>query len=351
MRSTLDEVLATLEDLKTYVQSIDPVNAALAGIVDPTIRGYLTVRRQLDCAGFIVVLYAAFEKFVEDLVWSHTEIQSAAVAYHDLSDRLRKKHLEQSASLLAKGYLGEGRYASLTPANAIANLHQCVSGGRPYKLNRHAVLYHESNLRPSIVNDIFSLTGVSAINELVRAAEPLVQWNLKVTAVLGPVPLSSIERRLEEIVELRNQTAHTGVGLGQVLGSAEMQEHIEFMRAYCRALYQVVVGAYLNRSYVDNPGASTALGPFIKGPLRQHGGAVVVHKPTCRTYVGQPVIGKRDNRVDRWGTIQEIRVDDKPVSTIEAGNQATEVGLRVDFKVTKSTQLYLLAAKDDAVWS
>jgi len=78
---------------------------------------------------------------------------------------------------------------------------------------------------------------------------------------------------------------------------------------------------------------------------------VVVRKPTCRTYIGQPVIGKRDNRVDRWGTIQEIQVDDNPVPAIEAGDPAAEVGLRVDFELTKGTQLYLLPAKDDAVWT
>jgi len=338
--------------MKIYVQSIDPVNAALVSIADPMVRGYLTVRRQLDGAAFIILLYAAFEKFVEDLVWSHTELESAAAKYDDLSDQLRKKHLEQSASLLAKGRLGEGRYSDLTPVDAIANLHQCVSGVRPYKLNRHAVLYHENNLRPVIVQTIFSLTGVSSINELVRQSEPLVQWNLKATGAPtpGPVPLSSIERHLDEIVELRNQTAHSGVGLGQVLGSADMQEHLEFMRAYCRALYEAVTGAYLDRSYIHKPGAATALGEFLLGPLRKHGGAVVVHKPTCRTYVGQPVIGKRDNRVDRWGTIQELQVDDKPVPAVEAGDPAAEVGLRVDFELTKNTQLYLLPAKDDAVW-
>ena len=68
MRSTFDEVLATLRDLDIYIQSIDPVNSTLASVADPTIHGYLTIRRQLDSAAFVVLLYAAFEKFAEDLV-------------------------------------------------------------------------------------------------------------------------------------------------------------------------------------------------------------------------------------------------------------------------------------------
>jgi hypothetical protein len=218
---------------------------------------------------FVVVLYAAFEKFVEDLVWSHTGLVSAVVKYDELSESLLKKHLEQSATLLAKGRLGEGRYANLTPAAAIANLHQCVSGIRPYKLNQHAVLYHENNLRPSVVQGLFALTGVSGISELARCTAPLVQWNLKVTGVSEPVPLSSIERHLDEIVELRNQAAHTGVASGQVLGSAAMQGHLEFVRAYSCALYDVVVCDYLERRYVQRTGESTALGKFLSGPLAE----------------------------------------------------------------------------------
>lgn len=350
MRSTLDEVLATLQDLETFVKSIDPVNTALATLTDPLVRGYLTVRRQLDGAAFIVVLYAAFEKFVEDLVWSRTKLEVAAVKYDELWEVLRNKHMERSATLLAKGYLGEGRYANLTPAAAIANLHQCISGIQPYELNQHAVLHHENNLRPATIQELFSLTGVSSINDLARQTEPLVQWNLQLTGILGPAQLSSIERHLDEIVKLRNQTAHTGVGSGQVLGSAEMQDHLEFIRAYCRALYVVVAGSYLDQAYIAKRGASTALGEFLEGPYRNHGDAIVVHKPSCRTYVGQPVIGKRDNRVDRWGTVQEIRIDNKPIPVVEAGDSAAKIGLRVDFKLTKGTQLYLLSAKDHAVW-
>ena len=131
MRSTLDEVLATLGNLESYVQSIHPVNAALAGMADPVVRGYLTVRRPIDGAAFIVVLYAAFEKFVEDLVWAHTELESAAVRYDELAATLQTKHLTQSASLLASKARLE--YANLTVPAVIATLHHCVSGTRPYK--------------------------------------------------------------------------------------------------------------------------------------------------------------------------------------------------------------------------
>jgi len=350
VRSTLHEALAALGNLDTYVKSIGPVNTALAAIADPVVQGYLTVRRQLDSAAFVVVLYAAFEKFVEDLIWSHTELEVAAVRYDDLLEPLREKHLAQSASLLAKGNLGEGRYANLTPAAAIANLHQCISGGQPYRLNQHAVIHHENNLRPTVVKELLRLVGASGVDELVRHTRPMRAWSERVTGVPGPAQQGSIERRLDEIVKLRNQVAHTGVGAGQVLGSGEMQEHLDFMSEYCRGLYDVVVATYLERFYVSKAGASTALGDFLEGPYDKAGGAVVVRKPSCRTYVGQPVIGKREGRVERWGTIQDMQVNSKPVSAVDVGDPVADIGLRVDWPLTKGTHLYLLPAKDDAVW-
>jgi hypothetical protein len=91
------------------------------------------------------------------------------------------------------------------------------------------------------------------------------------------------------------------------------------------------------------------LGDPIEGPFKN--GAVVVRKPTCRVYVGQAVFGVRKGRVDRWGEVKEIRVNDITANSIEIESPGTEVGLRADFKFTKGTRLYVLEKKDESVWS
>ena len=65
---------------------------------------------RLDYAAFIVALYTAFEKFVEDLAWSHAEIEASRNKYAGLSEKLRDTHLRGSAELLTRSHLGEGRY-------------------------------------------------------------------------------------------------------------------------------------------------------------------------------------------------------------------------------------------------
>jgi hypothetical protein len=349
MRSTLDEVLMTLSDLETYVKSINPVNKVLADITDPIVSGYLTLRRRLDYAAFIVALYAAFEKFVEDLVWSHTEMETGAVAYQDLPDELRRKHLVQSASLLTKGQLGEGRYADLTRADAITSLHQCESGLHPYKLNRHAVLYHENNLRPDTVTGLFSLTGVSDIHELARHAAPLVQWNCKVQGLDAangePVPLTLIALRLQDIVGRRNQVAHNGGDPGDVLGVNEMEEHLGFVRAYCRSLYMALAGSY----YIRKPDISVPLGKFLEGPLQKNR-VVVVARPSCRVERGQPVVGEIEGLVKRWGRVERIQIDNVDVPFVEDDDPTKTIGLEMSFAVTRRTKLYLLQSRDYVTW-
>ncbi|MDI1481428.1 MAE_28990/MAE_18760 family HEPN-like nuclease [Polyangium sp. y55x31] len=353
MRSTLDEVLAVLGDLEAFVHSIDKVNVLLASHADPDVRNHFNIRRRLDGAAFIVALYSAFEKFVEELSWAFAELEASVTSYADLHEGLRFKHLKQSAELLARGRLGEGRrYAGLTEANVVANLHLCLSGQSPYKLNRDAVVYHEHNFRANVVQASFSALGIEKINESVRCADALVNWYSSMQGVSpgDPVPLTTIEVRLEDFVEYRNQVAHTGTSPGSLLGPDDMRELLAFVRSYCISIHTVVVGEYLNRRYVTKPGASVKLGDILEGPFRKNGDAVVVAKPQCRVFLDQPVFGMRDGRVDRYGLVKGIQVDGRDMHSVEVNSTAKSVGLRVDFRVTKGTQLYLLQSRDAVVW-
>ncbi|TKD07871.1 HEPN domain-containing protein [Polyangium fumosum] len=353
MRSTLDEVLAILGDLEAFVYSIDKVNVLLASHADPDVRRHLNIRRRLDGAAFIVALYSAFEKFVEELGWAFAELEASVTSYTDLHEGLRYKHLKQSAELLARGRLGEGRrYAGLTEASVVANLHLCLSGQSPYRLNRDAVVYHEHNFRASVVQSAFSSLGIEKINESVRCIDALVNWYSAMQGVTpgDPVPLTTIDVRLEDLVEYRNQVAHAGSGSGSLLGPDDMRELLAFMKSYCISLHTVVVGEYLNRRYVKKSGASVNLGDILEGPFRKSGDAVVVAKPGCRVSVEQPIFGVRDGRVDRWGQVKGIQVDGQDLHSVEVDSTAKSVGLRVDFRVTKGTQLYLLHGRDAVVW-
>ncbi|MGA1823981.1 MAG: hypothetical protein ACMUIP_04890 [bacterium] len=74
MRSTLNALLADSNDLQIYVESIEKIYRILSSQQDTTIQECLNIRRRLDYVAFIIALYAALEKFVDDLAWSYAEL-------------------------------------------------------------------------------------------------------------------------------------------------------------------------------------------------------------------------------------------------------------------------------------
>lgn len=348
MRSTLDELLGVLGELRMFVDSIGPADSMLARQEHSSLRESRLIRRRLDYAAFVVALYSAFEGFVESLVWSHAELVASRVRYADLPLKLQAANLKQSAEILGRR-LGEGRYAGTGGAEIVANLHACLSGSSAYKLNRHAVVYHDMNLRASAVYEIFGVLGIENVSARVRQSEAMLAWfeHSKGQAAADSL-LDVIELRMRDLVERRNQVTHSGGNPSEILAPEEMQIRIEFLEAYSRALFTVVAGAYLERCYVEARAALT-LGKPLEGPYRK-GTAVVVGRPPCRLFTGQALFGRRNGHVDRWGQVIELRVDDVPVESLEEDSLCTEVGLRVDFKLAKGMELFVLAERDEAVW-
>ena len=97
MRSTLDVLRKELSDLRVLVDSIRPVNSALAVHRDTVVQQYLLIRRRFDYAAFVVALYASFEKFIEDLVKGYLRLEARRIDYASLPDKLRNKHLDGTA--------------------------------------------------------------------------------------------------------------------------------------------------------------------------------------------------------------------------------------------------------------
>lgn len=348
MRATLTELLNTLGELEDFIKSIGPVTSLLSNHSDMIVLRYLTIRRRLDFAAFIVALYAAFEKFVEDLAWSHAEHEVTRTKYSKLHEKLQMKHLRESAELLHRR-LGEGRYAGITDRQIVSNLHDCLSDKTPYLLNRHAIIDHgDSNLRADKVHELFLSIGIDDINKGAREADPLVDWyrNIKGSDVVSS---TVVEERLGALVSRRNQIAHDGGAPNDWLGASEMQELLDFVRAYCRSLWAVIAGIYLERTYIKIPGASVRL-ESVEDP-KKDGYVIIVRASSCRLKVGQPVIGKRANRVDRWGNIEEIHDNDRSVPEVDVGATAKELGIRLDFQSTKGTSHFLLPNTDDLIWS
>jgi hypothetical protein len=346
----LDEFLGVLHELRVFVDSIEPADSVLARHEVSALRESRSIRRRLDYTAFVISLYSAFERLVESLVWSHAELVASRSCYSELPLKLRETHLKKSGEILGRR-LGEGRYEKLDEAEIVANLHACLSGDTSYRLNRAAVVHHDRNLRAGVITELLGALGIENAGSRARQAGPILEWFERSEGwdlEAESIPEKMIELRIEDLVSLRNQVAHGGGSPVELLAPEEMRARLEFLEAYSQALFVVLAGAWLEKFYVKT-GAAHALGMPLEGPF-QGKTIVVVKKPSCRLFAGQPLFGLLNGQVDRWGQIIELQVDDVIVDSVEEGSAGQEVGLRADFKLTKRMELFALAERDEAVW-
>ncbi|OJT24466.1 hypothetical protein BO221_15045 [Archangium sp. Cb G35] len=354
MRSTFDELTKELEELRALVASIAPVNSALKEHKDSLVRQYVMIRRRFDYAAFVVALYASFEKFVENLVAAYARLVARRVQYADLPPKLVKKHLSRTADILARGRLGEGRYAGLREIDVVKNLFECLNGVTPYTLNDVAVVAHDLNLRPGQIDELFAAVGIEKVCERVRRADALLEWYCAskglAQAPQDGVPSATIEQRIEDIVERRNQVAHRGGNPVDLLGPDEMSDTMGFIVAFSKSVFTMAVAKYLEDHHAG-PGQGIALQQTREGPYRNDT-IVVVEKPARRLFVGQPVFVIVDAVGARWGRIQSLKIDDALVAAVTPGDVAPNgIGIGLDFRCPKGAELVALDADDDIVWA
>lgn len=353
MRSNLDELVHELDELRSFVDSITPVNKALENHQDPMVRQYVIVRRRFDDAAFAVALYASFEKFVENVVAAFARLEAGRLRYTELPPKLVKKHSFRTGELLNRGRLGEGRYVGLTELEVVKNLFECLSGVRPYTLNKAAVVAHDVNLRVSEIDQLFAAVGIEQVCERVRRADALLKWYCDVEGLETPpaagVALTTVEERVKDLVERRNQISHHGT-TQNLLGVDEMREAISFVQAFSGAVFATAVARYLEARHTDSPG-SIKLVQRDEGPYK-NGTVVVVEHPAQRLFVGQAVFVLVEATGARWGHVKSLMVDDVSVTEVAANASAPNgVGIELDFKCPKGSGLVALTGADDVVWS
>lgn len=357
MRSTLDELITDLAELKALVASIGPVNRALAGHKDSVVQQYVSIRRRFDYAAFAVALYASFEKFVENLITAYVRLEARRVDYAALPQKLTDKHLAGTAELLWRGRLGEGRYVGMNELGVVKNLFDCLSGTTPYTLNEAVVIAHDANLRAGEVDAVFGAVGIERICDRACRADAMVAWYCAAQGLDAPpqdgMKRTVLEERLKDIVERRNQVAHRGGNPVDLLGGAAMNDGIGFIESFATSIFGLVVGRYLETHHNASANRIELAMRAGDGPYKNRT-VVVVDKPAARLFVGQPVFVVVESTGARWGRIQSLQLDNADVQELQANASAPKgVGVGLDFKYPKNpdVKLVALASDDDMVWS
>lgn len=349
MRSVVDELVSEFLDLRSVISSVAPVNAALSAHQSPVIGQYLTLRRRFDYSALIVAIYASYEKFAEGLVVSYARLVARRSVYSSLPPELISKHMKRSAEMLVRGNVGRGRYVGITELEVVKNLCDCLSGATPYMLNEVAIAHHDLNLRYDELSGLFSPVGITC--DKLRMADPMLAWFCDVNDLPHPpdggVPHTTVQQRLDELVERRNEVAHRGGNPDDLLGVDQLEDLVNFMEALARSVFSVVVAEYLKNHHVES-GTTHRLelreGPFQKGLV------IVVARPGCKLRKWQPIFVLLGNGMARWGRIQELRIDGLVYDEVHDAISGETIGIMLDFKCPRAASIFVLEEEDDLVW-
>lgn len=361
MYSIMEQMRTELSDLESFVSSITPVNNALSMHGDVSVRQYLTLRRQYDYAAFVIALYASFERFTEALVAEYVRKVSTFTSYEDLPLTLTKKHITQSADMLSRKRLGEGRYAHLSSLQVAGNLFKCLSGDKSYSLTTEAVIAHDTNLRFADVGKLLGDVGILNFCDSLPNIELI--WHWFVSVELGndsdsdPVERTTetcraiktiFETRLNDLIERRNEVAHRGGSADELLGQAEMLSRIDAIRTLAEGMLDASSSAYLKLRTKDKSYAS--LMEVVEGPYKS-GSVIVIKPPSIPIFLGQPSFVIHSDGAVRWGRIVGLKINNESAGAIEPSVESNTIGVELDVRCGPNSQVWFSHSPDQTVWA
>ena len=154
------------------------------------------------CAAFIR-MYAAFERYINDLVTSYVEsLPSLYHSYEDLPEAVSSHHRNGVGQILQK--IGPKKtYRKLEEDAVIEILSSRLGDNAPYKLMPEAFLVEKQNYRFEVIVNIFSTVGIEGSGKWI-VNHPSITEFFKSTRGEADTP----QAELAKFVDNRNEAAH-----------------------------------------------------------------------------------------------------------------------------------------------
>ena len=179
--------------------------------------------------GDVLLLVAAFEQFVTDLIVAFAaRLPHIVPIYDDLPSAVQSANERLTGEALSNS---RSRFAVYDLKRFIDNLRDCQAGVVPYVLNGEAMALNRRNLTPGTLKELFSRLGVDDIWAMAGATRVLKSWSGRGGAKAAQ---SRAKTQINELIETRNQIAHRVVRT--TAGPELIRSHMRFERALARSL-------------------------------------------------------------------------------------------------------------------
>lgn len=289
-----------------------------------------------DHSAAVTRLYAAYERFVNDLVSAYVGMlpelyQNAS----DLPETIVINHRIGIGQILVK--IGARKqYKDVQEAAAIRALSAGLGGGTHYNLIPEAFLVDRLNYRMETLAKIFgSLEFEEPAKQI--SNHPAVVEFMKTTRGESDTP----QAELDGFVKYRNEAAH-GIP-EQILSPDEIKKMGQFLNALGKAIADMVNESVVKRHlHLGNSFTVATISEI------HHDGTVVVAILRNESVAVGDELFVYDDRICRRAKVESLQVNDTDVMSVE-GNAGREVGIRLSVRARHGADLRRLRLPDRVV--
>lgn len=359
MKSCLATFTAGLADLVVFLENSDretelvkhllgderikSISTAEMALLDEINRA-ATDKRRYVYATAIVGLYGLLERFIDSILEKYVTVVSCIVdSYEELPEQIKNNHVALSVELLKA--VNEDRHkGDLTEIEIIRNLHSCLSGSKPYCLNKEAFVLHRGNLNIKKIKTFFNKLGIDAPLRriLLLPAIEVIFLREDPPRIVRELPDTDLEfliSPIDDLVERRNLVSH-GV-IDEIENVGLLKERCRFVEAFALSVFELLEQEVV-RIEIEN-GHVQALGKPIEVFNKR---IVCFESESCKISVGDRLVVTTGDALApfRYGPVINIEVDRVPHHRLEITNR-TRFGAEVKFSAVKNCDYFLLVAE------
>lgn len=297
----------------------------------------------------IISLYGNVELFVDEVTESYIdELYRIVGAYNELPERLRDKHEKTSGEFLSnpRRFINYG----IDSKELVGNLNSCLQGMKNARLNMEMILRHGGNLKSEQITQFFADIGINDIRIQILENERFIKEyaaNKELTEESAKKRLAdlksnseliaSVFSELDDLVDQRNQVAHSGKVDQKKTFKYIKETTIPFLVLLASLVTDILtkelVAYSIKKNYVSDI-------PEVKDVFNNK--VMWITNGNNSLKIGDRIFYTNGKMIG-WRSILSIRVDGEEKEKVNA-NEMKDVTIEVDGKIKKNWKYFVCTA-------
>lgn len=318
--NSCDDAIADQES--SLFQELSSRNALPTNLVDERIFRHCAIVTQL---------YRIYEGFAESSLSFWLSRLPRYQTFSSFPEAFKNAYRHGIAQVIQN--IHRRRYRHLTLSSVLETYLASVRDDTSWELVDDALTSHDANLRHSEFVSMFTSVGLEGIWHALEENTNIINYKAENDSD------KSLEQLILDLVTFRNDAAHGTPD--DILGPAALNEWISFVRAFCRALADVITHRIVNAEATYKP--NTVIGRVTE---TFENNVVIVTCEVGVLRVGESIYFLRESDCTN-AHIESLQLNDINHEELHIDQTGIEVGMRTSIKVRRNSRLVRIEERTD----